>query len=339
VVFLITGGAGFIGSHACVEFLNAGHEIVVVDNFSNSSELSLKRVGEITGRDFPIVHADVGDKRAMEAVFQRFHIQAVVHFAGLKAVGESVQHSLKYYENNVVGTLNLLKVMSDFDIKNIVFSSSATVYGEAKSMPIKEDAPLSATNPYGRTKLMIEEILHDIHVSDHDWRIVILRYFNPTGAHESGLIGEDPNGTPNNLMPYVAQVAAGRLEYLRVFGNDYSTPDGTGIRDYIHVVDLAEGHLAAVNYLLNTPGIIRINLGTGRGHSVIDIVDTFSKISGKPVPYSFFPRRSGDVAINFADPGLAKIKLGWTAKRCLERMCQDTWKWQQTNPYGYRSTM
>ena len=338
MTILITGGAGYIGSHTCLQMLEAGYDIVVLDNFVNSQEESLKRVKKISGKQFPFIQADIRDKQAMRAVFQRYKINAVIHFAGLKAVGESVEKPLFYYDNNVAGSVCLLEVMSEFNVKNIVFSSSATVYGDPVSVPISEDFPLSATNPYGRTKLMIEDILRDLHAADHTWRIALLRYFNPIGAHSSGLIGEDPNGIPNNLLPYVAQVAVGRLAKLRIFGNDYATHDGTGVRDYIHVMDLADGHVAALNYLVNNEALITVNLGTGNGYSVLDVVNAFSKMSGKHIPYEFLPRRQGDVALNYADATQAKQLLGWTARCNLEVMCADTWRWQSNNPNGYGET-
>ena len=338
MTILITGGAGYIGSHTCLQMLEAGYDIVVLDNFVNSQEESLKRVKKISGKQFPFIQADIRDKQAMRAVFQRYKISAVIHFAGLKAVGESAEKPLFYYDNNVAGSVCLLEVMSEFNVKNIVFSSSATVYGDPASVPISEDFPLSATNPYGRTKLMIEDILRDLHAADHTWHIALLRYFNPIGAHSSGLIGEDPNGIPNNLLPYVAQVAIGRLAKLRIFGHDYATHDGTGVRDYIHVMDLADGHVAALNYLVNKEALITLNLGTGNGYSVLDVVNAFSKMSGKHIPYEFLPRRRGDVALNFADATQAKQLLGWTARRNLEVMCADTWRWQSNNPNGYGET-
>ncbi len=335
MAILITGGAGYIGSHTCLQLLESGYEIVILDNLSNSSDESLQRVKNLSGKQFTFVKADIRNKSALRAVFLQHTITAVVHFAGLKAVGESSQKPLIYYDNNVVGSLNLFEVMNEFNVKTIVFSSSATVYGDPASVPIKEDFALSATNPYGRTKLMIEDILRDLHASDNTWRIGLLRYFNPIGAHSSGLIGEDPNGIPNNLLPYVSQVAVGRLDKLRVFGNDYATHDGTGVRDYIHVMDLADGHAAALGYLLNKETMITLNLGTGNGYSVLDVVNAFVKVSDRDVPYVFLPRRPGDVAVNFADASLAKELLGWTAKRNLEEMCADVWKWQSTNPKGY----
>lgn len=332
---LITGGAGYIGSHTCLQMLEAGYDIVVFDNLSNSQTESLNRVRQLTGKDFQFVKGDIRNKDDLNTLFNQYPISSVIHFAGLKAVGESTEKPLLYYENNVVGSLNLLQVMAQHHVKSIVFSSSATVYGETDTVPIQEDTPLSATNPYGQTKLMIENILRDVYQADNSWRIAILRYFNPIGAHESGLIGEDPNGIPNNLLPYIAQVAVGKLKRLRVFGNDYPTHDGTGVRDYIHVVDLADGHIAALKYLDATPTLITVNLGTGIGYSVLDVVKTFSEKSGAEVAYDIMPRRAGDVAINYADPTLAKNLLGWKAKKDLAQMCMDAWRWQSTNPEGY----
>ena len=335
MAILITGGAGYIGSHTCLQLLAAGQQIIVVDNLSNSSQESLLRVAKIAGKTFPFIQADIRDKVAMRTIFKAHAITAVIHFAGLKAVGESAERPQLYYDNNVIGSLNLFEVMTEFNVKNIVFSSSATVYGDPASVPISEDFPLSATNPYGRTKLMIEDILRDIHKSDGTWRIALLRYFNPIGAHNSGLIGEDPNGIPNNLLPYVAQVAVGRLAKLRVFGNDYATHDGTGVRDYIHVMDLADGHVAALDYLTKKQALITVNLGTGIGYSVLDVVNAFAKASAKNIPYEILPRRLGDVAINYANASVAKSLLGWRASRSLDEMCADTWRWQSSNPNGF----
>jgi UDP-glucose 4-epimerase len=335
MAIMITGGAGYIGSHTCLQMIEAGYEIVVVDNLSNSCIESLNRIEKMSGVKIPLELVDIRDKAAMRSVFESYDISAVIHFAGLKAVGESNQKPQLYYDNNVVGSLNLFEVMNEFNVKTIVFSSSATVYGDPASVPIKEHSPLTATNPYGRTKLMIEDILRDLHAADSTWRVALLRYFNPIGAHSSGLIGEDTNGIPNNLLPYVAQVAVGRLPKLRVFGNDYDTHDGTGVRDYIHVVDLADGHVDAVDYLLNKQDFITVNLGTGNGYSVLDVVKAFSKASDKLIPYEFLPRRQGDVAINYADTTHAMQLLGWSAKRGLDEMCHDTWKWQSSNPNGY----
>jgi UDP-glucose 4-epimerase len=337
MTILVTGGAGYIGSHTCVQLLNNKQEIVVLDNLSNSSVESLARVKQITGKDFAFIQADIRDKAAVDNVFKAHKISAVLHFAGLKAVGESVEKPLLYYDNNVIGTLNLLEVMANNQVKSLVFSSSATVYGDPASVPIKEDFPLSTTNPYGRSKLMIEDILRDMHKADASWRIALLRYFNPIGAHSSGLIGEDPNGVPNNLLPYVAQVAVGRLQKLRVWGNDYATHDGTGIRDYIHVVDLADGHVAALDYLAKHQAMITVNLGTGIGYSVLDVVNAFAKASTKEIPYEIMPRRLGDVAINFSDASQAAHLLGWRARYDLNQMCVDTWHWQSSNPNGYKA--
>lgn len=332
---LVTGGAGYIGSHTCVELLNSGYEIVVVDNLSNSKPESLKRVMDITGKYFKIYSVDLLNREELEKIFLENKIEAVIHFAGLKAVGESVEIPLKYYHNNITGTLMLCEVMQKYGVKKIVFSSSATVYGMPKHVPISEDSPLNATNPYGRTKLMIEEILRDLYISDSEWSIALLRYFNPIGAHESGLIGEDPNGIPNNLMPYITQVAVGKLKELRVFGNDYPTVDGTGVRDYIHVVDLAIGHLKALEKIISTTGVDAYNLGTGRGYSVLEMVDAFEKASGQKIPYIIVERRPGDVAVCYADPSKAKEDLGWIATRGIEKMCEDSWRWQSNNPNGY----
>lgn len=335
MAILITGGAGYIGSHTCLQMLTAGHDIVVVDNLCNSAEESLHRVRSLSGKQLTFINADISNKRAMHALFHQHNITAVIHFAGLKAVGESTQKPQLYYHNNIVGSLVLFEVMAEHNVKTIVFSSSATVYGDPTSVPIKENFPLSATNPYGRTKLMIEDILRDLHASDNSWRIGLLRYFNPIGAHPSGLIGEDPNGIPNNLLPYVSQVAVGKLAKLKVFGNDYTTHDGTGVRDYIHVMDLADGHVATLDFLQNNETMITLNLGTGNGYSVLDVVNTFSKVSTKKVPYVFLPRRQGDVAINYADASQALSILGWRASRNLEEMCKDAWRWQSNNPNGY----
>lgn len=334
MAILITGGAGFIGSHTCVELLAGGFDIVVMDNFVNSKPEALKRIKQITGKDFPFYEADLLDKEAVRTIFRENKIDAVVHFAGLKAVGESVQKPILYYHNNLTGTLILCEVMAEFGVKKIVFSSSATVYGSPKSVPIREDFPLSTTNPYGSTKLMIENILRDIYVSDDSWSIALLRYFNPIGAHESGLLGEEPNGIPNNLMPYITQVASGKLEKLRVFGDDYPTKDGTGVRDYIHVVDLAQGHIKAVEKVLNSTGVDAYNLGTGKGYSVLDIVKAFEAANGVPVPYEITQRRPGDIAQCYADPTKAREILGWEAKLDLERMCKDSWHFTKENPNG-----
>ena len=327
---LVTGGAGYIGSHTCVELLNAGHEVIVVDNLCNSKISVLDRVKQIAGRSVSFYDLDVRDKAALSAVFGAHKIDAVIHFAGLKSVGESVAMPLQYYDNNVYGTLVLAQVMAEHNVRNLVFSSSATVYGDPASVPIREDFPLSATNPYGRSKLIVEEMLRDLPIAEPDWHIALLRYFNPVGAHSSGLIGEDPNGIPNNLMPYVAQVAAGKLARLSVFGGDYPTPDGTGVRDYIHVVDLALGHVLALDALANKSGVVTYNLGTGRGYSVLEMVAAFEKASGKAVPYRIVDRRPGDIAACYADAGLAERELGWRAQRDIEVMCADSWRWQTT---------
>lgn len=335
-MIFVTGGAGYIGSHTCVELLQSGQEVVVFDNFSNSHPESLRRVETIAGRKIQLVEGDIRDQSAMEEAMRRFGCTAVIHFAGLKAVGESVEKPLDYYDNNVIGTHRLLKAMGNCGIKTLVFSSSATVYGEPQRLPLTEDHPLSATNPYGRTKLVIEDMLRDLYRSDPSWQIGILRYFNPVGAHVSGLIGEDPQGIPNNLMPFVAQVAVGRREQLKVWGDDYPTPDGTGVRDYIHVVDLAIGHLKALARL-SEPQCFEVNLGTGTGYSVLDVVKAFEKASGRPVPYELAPRRPGDVASCYADPAFAAELLGWRAERGIEAMCVDAWRWQSGNPNGFRA--
>ena len=332
---LTTGGAGYIGSHTCVELLQAGHEVAVVDNLSNSKQESLNRVQKITGRSLSFYRVDLLDKPALGEVFQKQSFDAVIHFAGMKAVGESTRIPLRYYQNNIIGTLNLCEVMKEFGVRTIVFSSSATVYGNPHKVPITEDFPLSTTNPYGRTKLMIEEILRDLRAAEPEWQIALLRYFNPVGAHESGWIGEDPNDIPNNLFPYIAQVAVGKLKELPIFGNDYPTPDGTGVRDYIHVVDLSRGHLRALEKLRTKPGLVIYNLGTGRGYSVLEAVAAFSKACGKPIPYKIVGRRAGDIASCYADPSLAQRELGWEAAKGLEEMCADTWRWQRENPLGY----
>ncbi len=334
---LVTGGAGYIGTHTCVELLNDGYDVVVLDNLSNSSDESLKRVQEITGKSPVFYKTDLLDKEGIDIIFNDHKIDAVIHFAGLKAVGESVRIPLAYFHNNITGTLNLLDVMRAHSVKNMVFSSSATVYGDPATLPIKEDFPLSATNPYGRTKLMIEEILQDLHASDTDWNIALLRYFNPVGAHVSGKIGEDPRGLPNNLVPYISKVAIGSLDFLNIFGNDYNTPDGTGVRDYIHVVDLAVGHIKTLPKLFKNPGVVIYNLGTGNGFSVLEMVKGFEVASNRTVPYKIVDRRPGDIAACWADPSKAKEELGWEAKKSLADMCEDTWRWQKNNPNGYRN--
>ncbi|PHV07397.1 UDP-glucose 4-epimerase GalE [Janthinobacterium sp. BJB412] len=327
---LVTGGLGYIGSHTCVELLEAGHEVVVLDNLSNSKASVLERIGRISGATAQLVRADVRDRAAVEALFAAQRIDAVIHFAGLKAVGESVEQPLRYYDNNIAGSLVLFESMAKFGVKTLVFSSSATVYGDPATVPIREHFPLSATNPYGRSKLMVEEILRDVAKADPDWSIALLRYFNPVGAHESGLIGEEPNGIPNNLLPYIAQVADGRRERLSVYGGDYPTPDGTGLRDYIHVVDLALGHLATLAKLAEGPGVLTYNLGTGRGNSVLEMVRAFEAASGRPVPYQVVARRAGDIAACYADAGLAERELGWKAERGVAQMCADAWRWQSS---------
>lgn len=332
---LITGGAGYIGSHTCVEMVNAGYDVVVVDNLSNSKTESIKRVEKIVGKPIKFYEADVCDENALRKIFAENDIECVIHFAGLKAVGESCEKPLEYYSNNIVSTLSLCKVMRENSVKKIVFSSSATVYGVAKTMPLVEDMPLGAINPYGRTKLFIEHILKDIYTADNSWSVVLLRYFNPIGAHESGTIGEDPKGIPNNLMPYIAQVAVGRRECLNVFGNDYNTVDGTGVRDYIHVVDLAVGHVKAVDFALKNECCEAINLGTGKGCSVLQLKDAFQKASGVEIPFKIVARRPGDPDEVYANADKAKRLLGWQAERGIEKMCLDTWNWQKNNPNGY----
>jgi UDP-glucose 4-epimerase len=335
MAILVTGGAGYIGSHTCVELLNEGNEIVIVDNFINSKPESLKRIKDITGKGFKVYYIDLLDETALEKVFVENEIDAVIHFAGLKAVGESVNYPLWYYHNNITSTVILCKVMQKYSVKKLVFSSSATVYGIPESVPIKEDASLWAMNPYGRTKLMIEEILRDLYESDKSWSISLLRYFNPIGAHESGLIGEDPNGIPNNLMPYITQVAVGKLNELKVFGSSYQTIDGTGVRDYIHVVDLAKGHLRAVEMVMETKGIDAYNLGTGKGYSVLEVIQAFERAAQVKVPYKIVEPRPGDVASCFADPNKAKMELNWEAEKGIVEMCADAWRWQRKNPIGY----
>lgn len=333
---LVTGGAGYIGSHTCVLLLEAGYDVSVVDNLSNSSEIALDRVREITGRPLYFYREDLGDRKAMDAVFRDRPFDAVIHFAGLKAVGESADIPLAYYRNNVGGTVSLLEAMSAADVKTLVFSSSATVYGDPETVPIREDFPVSATNPYGKTKLMIEWIIDDLCRSDPQWNTAVLRYFNPVGAHPSGRIGEDPADIPNNLMPYVSQVAIGKLSELSVFGDDYPTPDGTGVRDYIHVMDLAAGHLHALETLFSDPGSFTCNLGTGRGYSVLEMIRAFERASGRTVPYRITGRRPGDIATCYADVSLAESMLGWKALRGIDEMCDSAWNWQKNNPEGYR---
>ena len=337
MIILVTGGAGYIGSHTCIELLNAGYEIIVVDNFSNSKPESLKRVQEITGKALKFYELDILDTTALNKVFYENKIDAVIHFAGLKAVGESVKVPISYYHNNITGTLILCEIMKKYNVRRMVFSSSATVYGVPKSVPISENFYLNATNPYGRTKLMIEEILQDIYVSDNLWSIALLRYFNPVGAHESGRIGEDPKGIPNNLMPYIAQVAAGKREKLSVFGSDYDTHDGTGVRDYIHVVDLARAHLKALEKVINTSGIEPYNIGTGIGYSVLDLINNFEKVTKQKISYVLSERRPGDIDKCYADPMKAKLGMNWTSKKSIEDMCLDAWRFQVNNPNGYES--
>ena len=337
MAILVTGGAGYIGSHTCVELLNAGYDVVVVDNLYNSSEKALQRVEQITGKKVKFYEVDLLDQPALKDVFDKETIESVIHFAGLKAVGESVHKPLEYYHNNITGTLILCDEMRKHGVKDIVFSSSATVYGDPAEIPITEHCPKGEiTNPYGRTKGMLEQILTDLHTADDEWNVVLLRYFNPIGAHESGLIGEDPKGIPNNLVPYIAQVAVGKLEYLNVFGNDYDTPDGTGVRDYIHVVDLAKGHVKAVKKLTDKEGVSIYNLGTGVGYSVLDVLHAYEKACGKTLKYEIKPRRDGDVAVCYSDSPKAKKELGWVAEKGIEEMCADSWKWQSMNPDGYR---
>ncbi|KVX00363.1 UDP-glucose 4-epimerase GalE [Shewanella frigidimarina] len=337
MTILVTGGAGYIGTHTVVELLKAGQEVVIVDNLSNSSIEALARVRAITGKDVTFYQGDILNKALLQKVFTDHSIESVIHFAGLKAVGESVEQPLKYYENNVTGTIILCQVMAENNVKNLVFSSSATVYGDPASLPIKEDFPTGATNPYGQSKLMVENILADLHNSDNSWNIARLRYFNPVGAHESGFIGEDPNDIPNNLMPFIAQVAVGKRQQLSVFGDDYNTPDGTGVRDYIHVVDLAMGHLQALKKLQTKPGLVTYNLGTGIGYSVLDMLKAFEKACGKTIAYQISPRRPGDIAACYADPSFAATELDWRATHTVEDMANSSWKWQSNNPDGYNT--
>lgn len=331
---LVTGGAGFIGSHTCVELLESGYEVIILDNLCNSKEESVNRIEQITGKKVKFYKTDMLDLDGMAEIFEKNEISAVIHFAGLKAVGESVEKPLEYYHNNITGTVNLLRVMKRYGCKTIVFSSSATVYGVNNKAPYTEDMPTSATNPYGYTKVMIEQILHDLTVPDSEWSVAALRYFNPIGAHKSGLIGEDPNGIPNNLVPYIAQVASGRLAKLRVFGNDYDTPDGTGVRDYIHVVDLAKGHISALKYALEHKGFTSVNLGTGKGSSVLDVVKAYERACGKEIPVEITARRAGDIATSYADTSLAKKLLGWEAELDIDDMCRDSWNFTVKNPEG-----
>jgi UDP-glucose 4-epimerase len=334
---LVTGGAGYIGSHTVVLLVEAGHEVVIFDNFSNSSRESIRRVEAIVGEELTVVEGDVRSREDLDKVFSKDNIDAVIHFAGVKAVGESVERPLKYYDNNLNGSVILCEVMSKYNCKSIIFSSSATVYGDPHTTPILETFPLSATNPYGRSKLMVEEMLRDLYISDNEWKIVLLRYFNPVGAHISGTIGEDPNGIPNNLMPFIAQTAVGKRESLSVFGNDYNTVDGTGVRDYIHVVDLAKGHLHALDRIKDFKELMAINLGTGNGYSVLEMIEAFEKASGKRVPYQIVDRRAGDIATCFSDPSYAKEVLAWRADRGIAEMCEDVWRWQSKNPSGYKN--
>jgi UDP-glucose 4-epimerase len=333
---LVTGGAGYIGSHTCVELLDGGYEVVIVDNLCNSSKKAVNRIGEITGKKVTFYEADILDKASMDRIFEAEDIDCVIHFAGLKAVGESVAKPLEYYKNNIGGTMELVASMREHGCKNIIFSSSATVYGDPAFVPITEECPKgSPTNPYGWTKSMLEQILTDLHTADSEWNVILLRYFNPIGAHESGIIGEDPKGIPNNLLPYVAQVAVGRLEKVGVFGNDYPTKDGTGVRDYIHVVDLARGHVKAIDKIKEKPGVKIYNLGTGKGYSVLEVIAAFSKACGHDIPYEIKDRRPGDIATCYADPSLAKKELGWEAQYGIDEMCASSWKWQSANPDGY----
>ncbi len=336
MAILVTGGSGFIGSHTVVELLEAGRDVVVVDNLSNSSLTSLKRVEEITGKPVVFYQADIRDREALEEVFAKETIESCIHFAGLKAVGESVEKPWEYYDNNITGTLTLVDVMRKHGVKNIIFSSSSTVYGDPDSIPVTEESPLKkCTNPYGSTKFMLEQILTDIQTADPEWNVVLLRYFNPIGAHKSGRIGESPNGIPNNLMPYITQVAVGKRERLGIFGDDYDTPDGTGVRDYIHVVDLARGHVMALKKIEEKAGLCIYNLGTGQGYSVLDVVKSFEEASGVKIPYEILPRRAGDIAANYADASKALRELGWKAEYTLKDMCADSWNWQKNNPNGY----
>lgn len=336
MAILVTGGSGFIGSHTVVELLEAGREVVVIDNLSNSSPVALRRVEEITGKQVVFYQADIRDREALEEVFAKEKIESCIHFAGLKAVGESVEKPWEYYDNNITGTLTLVDVMRKHNVKNIIFSSSSTVYGDPDSVPVTEESPLKkCTNPYGSTKFMLEQILTDIQTADPEWNVVLLRYFNPIGAHKSGRIGENPNGIPNNLMPYITQVAVGKRERLGVFGDDYDTPDGTGVRDYIHVVDLARGHVKALKKIEEKAGLCIYNLGTGQGYSVLDVVKNFEEASGVKIPYEILPRRAGDIAANYADASKAQRELGWKAEYTLKDMCADSWNWQKNNPDGY----
>lgn len=332
---LVTGGLGYIGSHTCIELLDNNYKVIVIDNLYNSNKAVIDKIKDITRKDIIFYEGDIRDEKILNKIFSENKIYGVIHFAGLKSVGESVENPLIYYDNNINGTLNLLKVMNNFNVKNIIFSSSATVYGKPKSVPIKENFPLSVTNPYGRTKLFLEEILKDLYISDNNWNIILLRYFNPIGAHKSGKIGESPNGIPNNLIPYITQVAIGKLDHINVFGNDYDTPDGTGVRDYIHVVDLANGHIKAIEKFKDIPDVRIYNLGTGVGYSVLDIIKTFEEIIGKKLKYKIAPRRKGDIDKCYADSKKAKKELNWQAQYGLKEMCKDSWNWQKNNPNGY----
>jgi UDP-glucose 4-epimerase len=339
LTILVTGGAGYIGSHTCVELLQAGHDIVVIDNLSNSHSEALDRIAELGGRAFPVYIQDLTDRQALRAIFRVHGIESVIHFAGLKAVGESVQLPLKYYHQNLMSTMTLCETMEEHGVRRLLFSSSATVYGMPDQVPISEEAAIGAINPYGRTKQMIEQMLGDLAIADPRWSIAVLRYFNPVGAHESGRIGEDPSGVPNNLLPYIAQVAVGKLKEVAVFGDDYDTADGTGVRDYIHVVDLAQGHLRALGKLASGEGLQAYNLGTGRGYSVLEMIKAFEKASGRRIPYRIAARRSGDVGACYANPAKANAELGWEAKRGIDEMCADAWRWQLTNPSGYAGSL
>lgn len=336
MAILVTGGTGYIGSHTVVELQNAGYEVVIVDNLCNSSAEVLKRIEKITGKRAKFYQNDIRDTEALEKIFNENDIDTVIHFAGLKAVGESVEKPIEYYDNNLIGTIRLVEAMKAHNVKNIVFSSSATVYGTAKTIPVTEDCPKGEpTNPYGWTKSMLEQVLSDVQNADKSWNVILLRYFNPIGAHESGTIGENPSGIPNNIMPYITQVAVGKLNHLNVFGDDYDTPDGTGIRDYIHVVDLARGHVKAIEKIASNPGLAVYNLGTGRGYSVLELVKAFEKASGRKVPYEIGPRRSGDLAVSYSDASKAEREMGWKAEYDIDRMCKDSWRWQSQNPSGY----
>ena len=333
---MVTGGAGYIGSHTCIELIKEGHEILVVDNLCNSSVESLKRVERIVGCNIPFFKVDVRDKKELTKIFEQYSVDGVIHFAGLKAVGESVEKPNEYYDTNVTGTHILVEVMRAFNCKTLIFSSSAVVYGNPQKLPIKEDSPLSSTNPYGHSKLLIEEFLQDLYTEDDTYQIAILRYFNPIGAHQSGLIGEDSNDIPSNLVPYISQVAIGKLKKLNIYGGDYNTPDGTGIRDYIHVIDLSKAHVKALQSLKNNQQVLIMNLGTGIGYSVLDMVKAFEKASGRKIPYEIVDRRPGDIAICYADPSFSEKKIGWTAEYHLDKMCEDTWRWQSKNPDGFK---